>query len=178
VRVPDHLAAVLARLDGVQRIGDGRYIAKCPAHADDRASLAIALGRDDRVLIFDFAGCVTETILAALNLTWAHLFAGVKVITDRKSVSPIACELDQVRADLLARERRLADRRAQWADVWSLADEARHLDRLIVRARAVVNEMGDCDAAWDLEAQVTALEVEMWNAETQAHMAIDGHRLW
>jgi hypothetical protein len=165
------------RLVGVRRTGRG-VSARCPAHDDRQNSLSVATGDDGRVLLHDFAGCSTEAILAALNLTWADLFADSKPVTERLRVPPIVCELDKVRVDLVARERRMAERRAQWSDVWSLADEARHLDRLIARARAVITEMGDCDEAWTLEAQVSALEVEMWNAETQAHVAVVGRRLW
>jgi len=172
------VALMLERLDGVRRGARG-HIARCPAHADKRASLSVAEGRDGRALIRCFAGCETETILTALQMTWGDLFAAPRARQDiRNRPVTASCELDEVRQSLLARERRHAERRARWADVMDLADEARAMDRLIARARTVVDELGDTDEAWMLEARATTLELMMWNAETRAHVAVAGRRLW
>jgi putative DNA primase/helicase len=166
------------RLRGVRRTSRG-LSALCPAHADRHNSLGLATGRDGRLLIRCWTGCATETILAALRLSWCDLFAVEGRRSARRShpERPVVCELDAVRTDLLARERRLAKGRDRWADVMDLADEARSLNRLIARARAVVDELGDTDEAWSLEAQATTLELMMWTAETRA-LAVVGHRLW
>ena len=50
-------ATFLDRLDGVKRTGAGRWLARCPAHDDKRASLAVRELDDGRVLVHDFAGC-------------------------------------------------------------------------------------------------------------------------
>jgi hypothetical protein len=172
------------RLNGIRRTGRG-VNARCPAHADRRASLSVAEGRDGRVLIRCFAGCETETILAALNLKWADLFADGKRQQVRMSefghpetlgkTTTFVCELDAVRADLLGRERRHAERRERWAHVMELADEAREIDRLVRQARHVVT---DDDAGWDLEAKATDLERMMLNAEAGAHAEVAGRCLW
>lgn len=49
------------------------YLIQCPAHDDRTPSLAVTDG-GDKVLLHCFAGCDTDTILNALNLTWADTF--------------------------------------------------------------------------------------------------------
>lgn len=65
---------LLSRLDGVKRTGVGRYIAKCPAHADRTASLSIRELDDGRVLVHDFAGCGVLEVLGAVGLEMSELF--------------------------------------------------------------------------------------------------------
>lgn len=64
--------AWLDRLQGVRPTASG-WTAKCPGHADDRASLSIA-ARPDRVLLKCFSGCETEGIVAAMGCTMKDLF--------------------------------------------------------------------------------------------------------
>ncbi|MFC6519266.1 DNA primase [Undibacterium arcticum] len=68
------LDILLSRLDGVRHTGQGQWIAKCPAHADRKASLAIRELDDGRILLHDFAGCATADVLAAVDLTFSDLF--------------------------------------------------------------------------------------------------------
>ena len=178
MNAPAPLDALLSRLDGVQRVGRG-FMARCPVHADHRPSLAVTVGDDDRVLLLCRAGCETETILTSLNLTWGDLFSHSRPRTSPPSrPETIACELDIVRQSLIAKERRLAERRVHWADVMALADEACQLDRLLLHARQVVTDLGDTANAWDLEAQATTLQRMMMNAEAGAHLAVAGRSLW
>lgn len=66
--------ALSSRLDGVKRTGPGRWLAKCPAHEDRRASLSVRELDDGRVLLHCFGGCYTEAILGAIGLGLADLF--------------------------------------------------------------------------------------------------------
>jgi hypothetical protein len=66
---------LLARLDGVKQTSSGRWIARCPAHADRSPSLSIRELEDGRVLVHDFAGCDVSAVLDAVNLDLADLFA-------------------------------------------------------------------------------------------------------
>ena len=66
---------VLDRLDRARQTGPGRWIACCPAHTDRSPSLSIRELDDGRVLLYDFGGCDTESVLAALGLTVGDLFA-------------------------------------------------------------------------------------------------------
>jgi AAA domain len=56
-----------------KRSGKG-WIANCPAHEDQNPSLSISEGADGRALLKCFAGCSTESVLAALGLTVRDLF--------------------------------------------------------------------------------------------------------
>lgn len=66
------LNTVLSRLDKVQRIGNDRYKAICPAHDDRSPSLAI---KDDggRLLLHCFGGCETLDVLGAIGLDFADI---------------------------------------------------------------------------------------------------------
>ncbi|MDA3876567.1 MAG: hypothetical protein PF483_05720 [Halothiobacillus sp.] len=63
----------LARLDGVKRTGQGKWIAKSPTRNERTASLSIRLTDDGRVLLHDFGGDEAADILAALGLNWVQL---------------------------------------------------------------------------------------------------------
>lgn len=73
---------LLAPFECVRKVGDGRYMGRCPSHADRVASLSISIGRDGRYLLHDFAGCATTDVLAAASppLSWAEL-----MLADRPS---------------------------------------------------------------------------------------------
>lgn len=64
----------LSRLSGVRRTGAGRWIARCPAHDDRRASLCVSQVDDGRVLVHCFAGCDTSDVLAAVDLSFSDLY--------------------------------------------------------------------------------------------------------
>lgn len=57
-----------------QRNGQASWKGHCPAHEDRSPSLSIGLSRDGRILLYCFAGCSTESILAALGMEWRDLF--------------------------------------------------------------------------------------------------------
>ena len=69
----DAAQTLLARLEGVKPAGDGRWYARCPAHADKSPSLSI---RDtgEKILIHCFTGCDAEDVLTAVGLTWKELY--------------------------------------------------------------------------------------------------------
>lgn len=67
-------ATLVDRLDGVRRISSDRWLARCPAHDDRRASLAVRELDDGRVLVHDFAGCSVADVLAAVGLNFESLF--------------------------------------------------------------------------------------------------------
>ena len=67
----DHLHE---RLDGVRPAGAGSFTARCPAHADGRASLHVSQGDEGRTLVKCHAGCDTEDVLRAAGLCMEDLF--------------------------------------------------------------------------------------------------------
>lgn len=65
---------VLPRLHGV-REQHGGFVARCPAHDDHNPSLSITAGQEHPVLLACHAGCGTDAILDAIELTWAEVCA-------------------------------------------------------------------------------------------------------
>ncbi len=70
------LNVILARLEGVRKQGPG-FMAKCPAHHDKTASLAITEAADGRVLMHCFAGCPVVAVLGAVGLKLADCYPRV-----------------------------------------------------------------------------------------------------
>jgi hypothetical protein len=69
------LVEFLAKLDHVQRAGDNKYTAACPAH-DDRShdSLSICASDTGGILLHCFADCPVEAVVAKLRLEMRDLF--------------------------------------------------------------------------------------------------------
>lgn len=65
---------LLSRLDGVRQTGPSRWIARCPAHDDRRASLSVRELDDGRILLHDFAGCDVSAILGQIGVSFSDLF--------------------------------------------------------------------------------------------------------
>jgi hypothetical protein len=124
-------------------------------------------------LLHCFAGCSTPAILSALNLTWRDLFSDDRPSAFRRP-APVS-ELDAVRRDLVAHERRLAERRGHWRELMAMAAEACENDRIVSGARRLVT---DDDSGWSLEDQATALEHETWARESEIHEEVVGRVLW
>ncbi|MCX6539231.1 MAG: AAA family ATPase [Acidobacteria bacterium] len=64
----------LAALPRPAQQNGGGWMARCPAHEDDRASLSITTGDDGRVLLKCHAGCQAAAITAAMSLELRDLF--------------------------------------------------------------------------------------------------------
>lgn len=69
-----HFVDFLDRLEAVRELPNGEYQARCPAHEDRSPSLSIALGEDDRILIYCFAGCSIDRICRSINFEMSNLF--------------------------------------------------------------------------------------------------------
>jgi hypothetical protein len=59
-------ADLAAALKG-RRTGQGRWVARCPAHADRTPSLSIAEGSKTPILLHCHAGCDPRDVLAELR---------------------------------------------------------------------------------------------------------------
>ena len=100
----------LNRLQGVRQTGPGRWLVRCPAHDDRRASLSVREIDDGTLLIHCFAECGTADIVAAVGLELSALFPSqadaraVKGSTQRGPRIPPADALRAVslEADLVA----------------------------------------------------------------------------
>lgn len=64
---------LLARLEGVKANGAGKWIARCPAHADRSPSLSIKES-DGTILAYCFAGCDVESVCGAIGIEVHELF--------------------------------------------------------------------------------------------------------
>ena len=69
-----NIDALISRLDKVASVGQNRWKACCPAHADSDPSLAIRLVDDGRILLHCFAGCAALEVVHAVNLELKDLF--------------------------------------------------------------------------------------------------------
>ena len=65
---------ILNRLDRVKDIGNGKFLACCPAHDDKSPSLSIREIDDGRILLNCFAGCDAESVLHAIGLEFSDLY--------------------------------------------------------------------------------------------------------
>ena len=83
------ITVMLGRLEKVTDRGGGQYSARCPAHEDRNPSLSIR-EIDDRVLLHCFAGCHSNEIVAAVELSLADLF---NTSLTKDYVKPLAKQL-------------------------------------------------------------------------------------
>ena len=63
---------LLPKLEGIRKSG-GYYMARCPAHDDNQASLSVSEGKDQPAVLKCHAGCDPVDILAKIGLTWEDL---------------------------------------------------------------------------------------------------------
>lgn len=75
----------LGRLEGVESTGEGKWVARCPAHDDHNPSLGVAVGSDGRILVKCYAGCTTEAVVAAMGLKMCDLMPEGKRPKGRRS---------------------------------------------------------------------------------------------
>jgi putative DNA primase/helicase len=71
------LELVRTRLEqhGCSPRGNGdKFECQCPVHDDRTPSLTVGLGGEGKVLLHCHAGCPTDRILEALNLSWTDLY--------------------------------------------------------------------------------------------------------
>ncbi|HIF59752.1 MAG TPA: DNA primase, partial [Rhodospirillales bacterium] len=66
------VSVVLSRLEKVSGKGDGKWLARCPAHDDRSPSLAIK-EVDGKTLLHCFAGCSVHDIVGVLELELSDL---------------------------------------------------------------------------------------------------------
>ena len=69
---------VIARLQDrglkVKRIKAGQWESQCSGHTNRKPSLGIGEGSDGQALLYCQAGCETEAVVRAIDLTMADLF--------------------------------------------------------------------------------------------------------
>ena len=86
----DPIQTVLDKLECVTPSGEGKWMARCPAHDDGRPSLQIARGENGNCLVKCYASCESASIVKSMDMTMAELFADYgqkKHQPERKSAS-------------------------------------------------------------------------------------------
>ena len=91
---------LISRLDHCRQSGEGRWIARCPAHKDSSPSLSIKEASDGRVLVNCFAGCGALEVITAVGLDWDDMFPprdehypGRRVSAPRETVDSLVVEI-------------------------------------------------------------------------------------
>lgn len=69
---PGSEPSIVTHLHGVKSNGSG-WMARCPGHDDQHASLSIGVGAQGGTLVNCFAGCKPEAVVEALDMTMADL---------------------------------------------------------------------------------------------------------
>lgn len=91
-----------------KRSGAG-YMACCPAHEDDKASLGLSQ-KDGKVLLHCFSGCATEDILRAKHLTMKDLFVSSNGNGHQRSPIVASYNYHDLTGKLRYRKQRTADK--------------------------------------------------------------------
>lgn len=131
-----HLHTVLTKLTKVKDAGQNKWSALCPAHADRKPSLSIALADDGKVLLYCHAGCELKEILTAMNMQESDLFPQTSPLV---TAPHIVATYDYTDADgqllyqVIRRNdktfaQRRPDGRGRW--IWNLKDTQRVLYNL------------------------------------------------
>jgi len=114
-----------------------------------------------------------------MDLRWSDLFAASARVHVVATKPPYVSTYAEISAELVARERRIQERRTQWGELQHVADEGRAVDRLVARARTVVTALGEGnELGWELARQAALLETLMAKAEADAQMGVAGRLLW
>ncbi|MDB4893177.1 MAG: hypothetical protein JWL61_5032, partial [Gemmatimonadetes bacterium] len=174
---------VLAKLARVKPNGSRQWMARCPAHEDDTASLSIKEGTDGRVLLNCHAMCQTAAVVAAISLSMSDLYAQSSVKPDTSTtVTPVerpalvktydyvnaegvlqfqACRFRKSDGKKEFRQRR-PDGKGGW--IWNLTDVEPVLYRLPETLAAI--ESGKTIYIVEGEKDADALSMEGYSATT------------
>jgi hypothetical protein len=108
-------AEQIAAVFHARRIGDARWVAKCPAHPDRSPSLSIGTGRDGRVLLNCFAGCAVTAILSVVGLKLRDLFPGPPPSqAEARRSAVLKQRLEQERRDNRLKRIAVSEQARQW----------------------------------------------------------------
>lgn len=115
---------VISRLDQCKPSGKNRWMARCPAHADNSPSLSVTELDDGRVLIHCHAGCGAHDVLDSVGLDYSALFPASdghfapiargwrQIKRDGPSVASVALEIAQEEPQSVSGDDREALKRA------------------------------------------------------------------
>lgn len=81
------LEEFISHVQDARRQGSG-YVAKCPAHEDNKASLGINQAQDGKILLKCYAGCTFDAIVQELGIEKKELMGGHDFTSTPYSPSP------------------------------------------------------------------------------------------
>ncbi len=114
---------VLAQLEGVKQIAVDQWISRCPAHHDKTPSLSIGIGGGGQVLLYCFAGCELDDIVASLGLDVSSL------CPDKgKDASPEERRLRKLEAEQKKMQREIREHSDRLAAIEKMHQCADHID--------------------------------------------------
>lgn len=164
---------LLGQFNDVRERGDGRWSARCPAHADASPSLSIREGQRG-VLLKCWAGCSAEEVCNAVGLKMTDLFYDSgRANASRQRMQPkprvdlrhVAFQFDLHAFDLAERAKRVLEA-ATGVDLSKWPDD--DLDRVL---RAVGHAYEDRDRARLLEEVAFSLRAKAVARERSRHRA-------
>jgi hypothetical protein len=142
---------------------------RCPAHPDRRPSLSIRR-EADRWLLHCFAGCEPEAVLRAAGLTWTDLYPD----TLPRPISPRRQSWrGELRAPLIARERRVQRKLEPWIPVYRISDFIRCERQQIGTGRALASTIGDLDHVWGFLNLIATRERFISSIEAELDAALE-----
>lgn len=144
------IADFLTRLEDVHQTRRG-WTARCPAHADRRPSLSVAVGRDDRILVRCHAGCTPEEITHSVGLDLRDLFPDTMPTSEPRR--PRDARREVVQQFL----RQPWNRRGNLLH-YAIPDRIRVLRQRADMLRRAVSDAGDTEAAWTVAAHAAQLD--------------------
>ena len=180
------LEAILAKLSHVKKQRDGSFFALCPAHNDHQPSLHITEAGDRKLLLKCQAGCDTETICQALNITLADLFiesGGFAPLKEKQIVATYDYldELGQllfqvVRYEPKSFSQRHKDKQGEWA--WNIKGVRQilyHLADILTATETIYFVEGEKDAdllwQWGQVATTSPGGANNWKLELATPLA-------
>jgi len=158
--------------------GDGRWMARCPAHDDHTPSLSLRRGRAGRNLVHCFGGCPPKDIARATGLPLKELLADTPTLQVRRrprrsqTITGLALEIARRQSwGIMGPHGRL-----QRLNAYEFADELRHAFRIVRNVRKWATTVGPSDEAWTKLAIAARLETEAFAYE--ANFSPEAEREW
>ena len=158
---------VLSRLEGVRRLRDTRWLARCPAHGSVRHTpLQIDLA-EDRILVKCWAGCTYLEVVESIGLKARDLFEGNLTVEDRWA-------LDVLRSKKARRER------LQMESMQREVDKILNCNLRITRAEQMLGIAGSgihsSDLNWGTQGQPLSPHKTIKNKSRAARLLALGYR--
>lgn len=123
---------ILAKLPQAKKSGKG-WMARCPAHKDQKPSLSIAEGDDECALLKCHAGCTTEAVVSKLGLTMRDLMPNGEGPATKQNGKPKSDSTGRTFASANLAVAELERRHGKQSKMWTYHDAAGYPVGLVLR---------------------------------------------